>query len=67
MSAADQHELLRVAARLEGAMPPEQRRYEPLLRTLEAASALRPATVEGQRARRELLDLAIAYARSEGL
>lgn len=58
---------LRHAAERETALPPEERRYEPVLRAFEALSALRPATIEGQRAQRELLDQLFGLVCAEGL
>ena len=58
---------LREAAEREAALPPEQRRYEPVLRAYEALSALRPTTLEGQRAQRELLDGLFGLVCAEGL
>lgn len=58
---------LRDAAEREAVLPPEQRRYEPVLRAFEALSALRPSTVEGQRAQRELLAGLYGLVCAEGL
>lgn len=58
---------LREAAEREAAMPPEERRYEPVLRAHEALTALRPSTLEGQRAQRELLDQLYGLVCAEGL
>lgn len=58
---------LREAAEREAALPPEQRRYEPVLRAHEALSALRPSTLEGQRAARELIDQLYGLVCAEGL